>query len=243
MKSVRVVLLPSLLTPLDLNERAVVVFDVLRATTTMAAALSSGAAAIRVFGSIDAARSAHAAFDGTPKLLAGEVHTLPPEGFDVGNSPGDFTFDRCGGRTIFMSTTNGTKALVAAKSAAALYTGALVSAAAVARIVSSQPLNVTLLCSGTDGQPAFDDLVGCGAVMSFLEDAELANDSALMAQSAWNAAKDDLAGAFAKGASGHHLIRANLATDFEFAAGLNRVPVVGRVKEIDGVLTVTRQPA
>jgi len=241
MKSVRVVLLPSLLTPLDLNERAVVVFDVLRATTSMAAALSCGAAAIRVFGSIDAAQSAHAAYESHPKLLAGEVHTLRPDGFDVGNSPVEFTFDRCGGRTIFMSTTNGTKALVAAKNAAALYTGAVVSAAAVARVLSNQPFDITLLCAGTDGQPAFDDLVGCGAVMSFLEDAEPANDGALMAQAAWNAAKDDLAGAFAKGASGHHLIRANLASDFEFAAGLNRVPVVGRVREIDGNLVVTRQ--
>lgn len=240
MKSVRVVLLPMMLTADDLNGRAVVVFDVLRATTTMTAALSSGAAAVRVFGSIEDARGAHAAFDGN-KLLAGEIATLRPEGFDLGNSPGEFTFDKCGGRTIFMSTTNGTRALVAAKSAPTLLTGAIVNAAAVGRALSNQPLPVTLLCSGTDGKPAYDDLIGCGAVLANITDAEPDNDAALMAEACWQNAKDDLQAALASGLSGHHLTHAKLAGDFEFAAHYNRVPVVGRVKEIDGALVVTRQ--
>ena len=242
MKSVRVVLLPTLLTPADLVDRAVVVFDVLRATTTIAAALASGATAIRVFGSIDAARDAHAAFTGGPKLLAGEIGCLAPPGFDTGNSPAEMTFDRCGGRTIFMSTTNGTKALVAAKLASTLLTGAIVNAAAVGRVLSGQPLAVTLLCAGTDGQPAYDDLIGCGAVLASIKDAEPANDGAFMAVAAWENAKADLVAALSRGASGHHLAKANLTSDFEFAAHLNRVPIVGSVSEIDGILVVTRQP-
>jgi 2-phosphosulfolactate phosphatase len=239
MKSVRVVILPSLLEPVDLLERAVVVFDVLRATTTMTAALAHGAAAIRVFGSNDAARTAHAEFDG-PKLLAGEVRTLPPLGFDLGNSPGDFTFERCSGKTLFMSTTNGTKALVAARSAGTLYTGAIVNAAAAGRAMSEQHLPVTLLCSGTDGYPAYDDLIGCGAVMANIADAEPANDSAFMAMAAWNSAKSDLVAALSRGASGLHLINNKLEKDFDFAAHLNKLPVVGQVREVDGVLTVSK---
>ena len=105
-----VVPLPQMLTDEHVRDRVVVVFDVLRATTTIAAALAAGAEAIRVFDSLDAARSAAAAFAGD-KLLCGELKCLPPPGFDLGNSPGTYLRDRVAGKMIFLSTTNGTRAL------------------------------------------------------------------------------------------------------------------------------------
>src|SRR5437764_990278 len=85
-RPVEVILLPADLRREHLDGRAVVVFDVLRATTTMTAALEAGVREIRVFGDLASAREAAAGFT-EPRILCGEEQCLPPEGFDLGNSP------------------------------------------------------------------------------------------------------------------------------------------------------------
>ena len=236
---VRVVLLPALLTPDDLAGRTVVVFDVLRATTTMAVALAAGAAAVRVYGSLDDARAAAAAFDG-PKLLAGELHARKPDGFDAGNSPAEFTPASCAGRTLLMATTNGTRALVAARAAAVLATGAIVNAAATAEAIIGTGLPVTLLCSGTEGFVSGEDAIGCGAVLDATPDLEPENDAAFLALSAWQAARDRLDLTFRDFRSGHNLGRADLLGDIADVTGLDRLPVACRVTDTAGQLVVRR---
>src|SRR5688572_26417492 len=116
--TVDVILLPAHLPPLAGADATVVVFDVLRATTSIAAALAAGVSEIHVFGSTALAREAAAAFGRNGDvLLCGEEQCLPPAGFDLGNSPGAFTPALHAGRTLFMSTTNGTRAILAAREA------------------------------------------------------------------------------------------------------------------------------
>src|SRR5215469_6244196 len=103
---VDVVLLPHDLQTSDLAGKSVVVFDVLRATTTMTAALSSGVSGIHIFGELDAAMAA-ARTSTVPHLLCGERHAVKPPGFDLGNSPGAFDPSIHRGITLFMATTNG----------------------------------------------------------------------------------------------------------------------------------------
>src|SRR6516162_9743988 len=160
-----VVPLPSMLTDEHVRDRVVVVFDVLRATTTIATAIANGAKEIRVFDSLDAARSAAVDFTGA-KLLCGESKCLAPLGFDLGNSPGDYTREVVLGKTVFLSTTNGTKALVAARNASLLLVGSLVNARAIASQIARRHQDATLLCAGTDGEPAAEDILGAGAVMN-----------------------------------------------------------------------------
>src|SRR5205814_5173897 len=148
-----VVPLPRMLTDEHVRDRVVVVFDVLRATTTIAAALYSGAKEIRVFDSLEAARSAAVEFT-SEKLLCGESKCLAPQGFDLGNSPVTYKRGVVSGKTLFLSTTNGTRALVAARNASLLLTGALVNARAVAGALKARWQDVTLLCAGTDGEIA-----------------------------------------------------------------------------------------
>ena len=121
-----------------------------------------------MFDSLEAAKMAAEAFD-QPRVLCGERNTLPPPGFDLGNSPSQFDPIAHVGSTIFMSTTNGTRAIVAAKSAAALFIGALANANAVAKKVSAEGHDITLLCAGSDGQPSMEDLLGAGAVIDGLQ--------------------------------------------------------------------------
>src|SRR5687767_7770978 len=122
-----VVLLPSYLNPNQLQSRVVVVFDVLRATTTMTAALAAGVREIRIFPDTQSVRAAKS---GSDVLRCGEENCLKPAGFDLGNSPGSMNRG-LEGKSLFMSTTNGTRAILAAKGAKRILVGALVNVSAV----------------------------------------------------------------------------------------------------------------
>jgi 2-phosphosulfolactate phosphatase len=227
-----VVLLPKHLEPRHLDGRTVVVFDVLRATTTMAAALAAGVGEIRVFGSLAEASAAAGRHAGA-RVLCGEENCLPPAGFDLGNSPGAFRADLHAGRTVYMSTTNGTRAIVAAREAAAVFAGALVNASAVAGAVAAAGNDVTLLCAGTGGEIALEDLVGAGAVMAALERRtpfRSDSDTALLARRLFRDAAGDLGAALTESRGGRNVIAAGLLPDIHFAARLDALDVVGFVE-------------
>lgn len=223
------------LLPCDLQaaeERVVVVFDVLRATTSMIAALAAGVKEIRIFDSLDAARGAAAAF-GDEALLCGEQNCLRPEGFDLGNSPGQFLAAHAG-KTLFMSTTNGTRAMVAAQGAKTVLVGAIVNAAAIARALIQFDRDCTLLCAGTDGTVSMEDLLGAGAVLDELRQithVELASDVARIAVRLFHATRQQLRAALAQAKGGRNIILAGLDDDIDFAAGLNSLEAVGIAHE------------
>lgn len=249
--SVRVVLLPSMLTREDVDGRVVVVFDVLRATTSMASALAAGVAEIRLYPTLDAARAGFAG-DGRPrsgKLLVGEHACLRPDDFDLGNSPGQFTPEHAG-RAAHMATTNGTKALLAAYGLGkprAVLAGALVNRLAVAKacvelVAGDSSGGVTLLCAGTEGEVSYEDLLGCGAVLESLVNLKAlgpVNDAGLMAMGAWTWSAAGIVRAkegepafpagfrLARGAQ--NIVKAGLAPDVAFAARPDVFDVVGEV--------------
>jgi 2-phosphosulfolactate phosphatase len=241
---VEVVLLPRDLRQEHLHDRTVVVFDVLRATTSMIAALAAGAREIRIFDSLDAARTAaRGVADG--KLLCGEQRCLRPEDFDLGNSPGDFTSARVQGRTLLMSTTNGTRAIVAARDGELILVASLINAWATAEAVIDAGLDCTLLCAGTEGQISLEDVIGAGAMINsamLIGNVRTANDEAEIARHADLAARDGYIAAMRRGAGGRNVVAAGLERDVEFAAQLDSVPVVGQVRIHDtGQISVFRQ--
>lgn len=218
-----------------------VVFDVLRATTTMTAALAAGVDHIRIFPDCESARWAASSAPSPRPLLCGEVKCLPPDGFDLGNSPGGLDPVRHAGQTLYMSTTNGTRAIIAARGATLLLAGALVNARAVARALRRENRDVTLLCAGTDGQLALEDLLGAGAVIDALQDPSLDSDLAQVALQLFHASRNRLEQALAGAAGGRNVIRAGLPDDVSFCASLDRFDVVGRV--LDEPLRLVRHPA
>ncbi|MDB5172308.1 MAG: phosphosulfolactate phosphohydrolase-like enzyme [Phycisphaerales bacterium] len=227
---VEVVLLPRDLQPHHLSNRAVVVFDVLRATTSMVAALAAGVREIRIFGDTATALNACQAFEG-PRLLCGEEKCLPPAGFDLGNSPGAFAAEKHADRVAFMSTTNGTRALLASRGATAVFIGALVNASATARALAQTGLDVSLLCAGTQGQVAMEDLIGAGAVVDALQHlrpVQLESDTASVARRLFAGAKQDLPAALRETRGGQNVVAAGLAPDIDFAARLDAFNIVGR---------------
>lgn len=152
--------------PAELRTRRVagaptVVIDVVRATTSMTTALAAGAARVIPVATVAEARARAAEVGGS--LLCGERRGLPPEGFDLGNSPGSYTAERVSGRTLVFTTTNGTRAITAAAAACPLALACFRNAGAVARLLArdlardSGGETVTLVCAGRKGRVSMDD--------------------------------------------------------------------------------------
>jgi 2-phosphosulfolactate phosphatase len=158
----------------DLSQTVCVVFDILRATSTMVTALGNGAAAIVPVAEIPEAVSIRKR---QPQvLLAGEREGLRIETeltggapFDLGNSPREFTAAAVAGRTIAMTTTNGTRALRACAPASMVLLGSFLNLQATAKFIEQhRPLHLLLVCSGTHDQASCEDILGAGALCDLL---------------------------------------------------------------------------
>ncbi|MBI3836775.1 MAG: 2-phosphosulfolactate phosphatase [Planctomycetia bacterium] len=137
MRALRVHFLPELIAAADLAGSTCVVIDVLRATTTTVYALAVGARAVIPCLSIDGARQRAAAFSVGQAILGGERGGLAIPGFDLGNSPDEYTPGTVGGKTVVLTTTNGTKALLHCQQAAEVLIAAFVNLSAICDVLVS----------------------------------------------------------------------------------------------------------
>jgi 2-phosphosulfolactate phosphatase len=175
----------------DLRAATGVVFDVLRATTTMVTALASGAEAVIPVAGIPEALAARTLRPDL--LLAGERDGLRIRAaltggvdFDLGNSPREFTPEKVAGRTIVMTTTNGTRALRACAGAGTVLAASFVNLSVmVAWLAAHNPAHLLLVCAGTAEEPALEDVLAAGAVCEALwprSDGGHVSDAAQMAR-------------------------------------------------------------
>ena len=145
---------------------AAVVIDVLRATTTIGWALHNGAAAVHVFAQLDALRRAATAVPQDKRLLAGERGGRPLEGFDLGNSPVAVTPAVVKGKELFLSTTNGTRALERVQAVPRVFTCSLNNlAAAAARLQAVTAGQVWVVGSGWEGRYSLEDSLAAGGLL------------------------------------------------------------------------------
>src|SRR5690606_7749604 len=127
--------------------------DVLRATTTIVEALAAGAASVAPCLTIDDARQRRAELDGGEAILGGERGGRPIEGFDLGNSPAEYTAQRVSGRSVVLTTTNSTKALLHCRAASEILVAGFVNLSVVVERLRdvSRTLAINIVCAGTDG--------------------------------------------------------------------------------------------
>ena len=154
---------PEALNAESLPASTVLVVDVLRASTTIISALASGCVAVVPVSDADEARRRAAATPGA--LIAGERRGEPLQGFDLGNSPLEFSPARVGGRTVIFTTSNGTRALVAVRAAAAVGVAAFVNASAAAAWAVAQGRDVVVACAGERGAVSLEDHVCAGLLV------------------------------------------------------------------------------
>lgn len=151
-----VALLPSLLG--DTRNNVCVVIDALRATSAIATLLARGVEEIAVTASVEEGLQLKLGLL-PDRLLCGEAGGLPPVGFDYGNSPAEFSRVDLAGKRAIIATSNGTRALVAAADAPAVFTGSLLNRAAVCRTAAAEArrlgVGLTFVCSGVEMGRAF----------------------------------------------------------------------------------------
>jgi 2-phosphosulfolactate phosphatase len=160
---VDVALTPAAVVPGALAGATALVIDVLRASTSMITALANGCLGLVPVAEVDEARRRVAGLAGA--LLAGERGGDPPEGFDLGNSPLEFTRPRVGGRTIVFTTSNGTRALIAARPATTIGVAGFANLSAAADWALGQGRSIVVVCAGELGAPSVEDEVCAGLLV------------------------------------------------------------------------------
>ena len=162
---VHVALMPAEFPGLVLGDRAAVVVDVLRATTTLVAACAAGCVRVVPVADRDAALAAAAQYPTGEVLLAGERGGAMIPGFDLGNSPIEYVPQRVAGRTVVFTTTNGTEAMLHARRAPVAAAAALVNVPEAARWALDQGRDLTVLCAGEQRAFSLEDAVCAGLVV------------------------------------------------------------------------------
>lgn len=217
------------------GERTVVVIDVLRATSTILEALVNGAHAVVPVESVEAAVAKAQEIGRDQVILCGERAGEPIPGFHLGNSPLEFTPERVAGRTLVMTTTNGTRALLIGATGARCFVGCLLNARAVAHAVCDADDDVLLLCAGREGRFALEDALCAGmiarAVAVLSERRPVPNDAARTA--AWIARRREAAieRSMLRTAAGRHLRRLGRVEEVKYCARINRHPRVPAARE------------
>ena len=220
------------LTPQDVQGRVVAVIDVLRASTTIAVALSHGARAIIPMESPDDAVTRSKQFERGAVRLAGERRMLKMDGFDLGNSPSEHSREAVEGKTVLLSTTNGTKALLAVQGARDVVVASYVNLSAVSTMLRTAlrgGADITLVCAGQDRQFALEDAACAGryvhAVSKRLAGLET-NDAAYAASLIDRKFGDNLVRLFNTAAHGRALAAAGFGDDLVACAAVDSYPVI-----------------
>lgn len=229
---VRVHLTPDRLTPELLAASVAVVIDVLRATTTMIHALAAGCAAVWPVAEVEEARRNADGMRAGRVLLGGERDGVPLPGFDLGNSPAEYTACRCKGSTLVLTTTNGTRALLRAAPAVRTLIAGFVNYSAVCEQLAQEARPVDIVCAGFHGDVALEDALLAGALVEFLsENGPVAlNDAARLAWDCFENHGRVLDGALEVSAGGTHLRSLGYDEDIRAAARVDQFAVVPELR-------------
>jgi 2-phosphosulfolactate phosphatase len=219
---------PALLHLYDVNHAIVVIIDVLRATSTIATALYNGAKCVIPVDSVAKCIELGRQIDG---ITAGERDGMIAEGLEHGNSPFEYPREFIGGRTLVLTTTNGTKLLHMAldRGAGQIITGSFPNLKAVCDYLVAQNQPVVLGCAAWKDRVNIEDMLFAGAVINQIKDNFSINcDSSQIAETVYLDARSDLFGFMgAKNASHYHrLMGYGLEKDIRYCLTPDVAPVL-----------------
>jgi 2-phosphosulfolactate phosphatase len=231
------------LTPAGATPDCAIAIDVLRATSTMATALAAGAEAVQVFSDLDKLVQVSESWAPEKRIRAGERGGATVEGFDFGNSPLDCTPERVGGRRLFISTTNGTRALMRVQHAPTVLAAALINRHAVVQhLLTESPESVWIVGSGWEGSFSLEDTVCAGAIahslankLGYKLDDLAGNDEVVGAVTLYEQWQDRLLELFHYASHGKRLLRLNCIEDLKYCAQTDTLNILPIQKE-PGVL-------
>ncbi len=258
LSEIRAYFLPQLVAPAELSGGVSVVINVLRATTTITAALAAGAREVIPCLEVEDARRAAANLPAGQAVLGGERGGLKIDGFDLGNSPSAYTPATVGGKSLVFTTTNGTRAMLHAREADEIWLAALVNLSAVVGRCAELK-RIDLLCAGTGGKITREDVLLAGAIVARLtapvgdphrfgpaHDGIVINDQAAIARDAWLLAlaapgepttTELLRKTLRQTQGGRNLAALRLEDDLADAAAIDRYAIVPRFDPRSGRIT------
>lgn len=206
-----------------------VVIDSLRATSTMITAFENGCAGFIPVSTIEEARNLALTLQDPNILLGGERRAKPLEGFHVGNSPRDYCSDKIQGKIVVMTTTNGTRALVASRGAAEVFIGAFLNLSAVCLRLKESGRDILIACSGEKNLFCLEDFVCGGAMVACLEKSGIPlilSDAARAAKILYDHFSPDICGMLEDSEWGQYLECIGLGEDVRVCAQIDSSKVV-----------------
>ena len=231
------------LTPTDTVPECAIAVDVLRATSTMSTVLAAGGEAVQVFSDLDQLMTVSEQWPLEKRLRAGERGGAKVAGFELGNSPLDCTAELVAGKRLFISTTNGTRALQRIQNAPIVLAAALINRAAVVKfLLENQPETVWIVGSGWEGSYSLEDTVCAGAIAhSIWQQSNCSleeisgNDEAIGAIALYSQWQNDLLGLLHQASHGQRLLRLECLEDLKYCSQTDTLDILPIQKEL-GVL-------
>lgn len=228
---VDVVIIPGLFDRAKAHGKSIAVIDVLRSSSTLITAMANGAKDAFLFGTPDEAKAKKRDLNSHDILLCGERNGMKVAGFDLGNSPSEYSSRMVRGKTLFFTSTNGSKMLqTAAATAGKLILAGFNNITAAAEVLNHQGRDCVLLCSGKEGRFSLEDAVCAGMLVETMKQHRLKpwslTDEAFSAVLLYRHFKDDLIGLMHFCEHGQSLKHIGMESDFDSCARIDCTTVV-----------------
>lgn len=226
MRSIDICLSPELIHLYPVKERAVVVIDILRATSCMTTAFAHGVAGIRPFASLDDCLL----MKKQGYYTAGERDGKKVDGFDLGNSPFEYMDPALKGKRIAFTTTNGTQAIAKSIGAPEILVGSFLNLTALTDHLADVTHDILLVCAGWKGKVNLEDTLFAGAVVEKLKAiATPSCDAPLIAQRLYLQSRTNMVDYLQDSSHVKRLARLNIQKDIEFCLTADQYNVVPRL--------------
>jgi 2-phosphosulfolactate phosphatase len=214
----------------EFNGRVAAVIDVLRATSTITEAIANGARALVPAADLEDALRLAQTFGRDEVVLCGERGARKIEGFDLGNSPLEFTSEAVADKLVVMTTTNGTRALLAGQAADRCIVASFLNMAAASRDLLSSGKPIVIVCAGREGRFSLDDALCAGSLIRTLragiaEPVRL-NEAALAASALERRYHKHLSAVMRRTAAARQIVEAGHEPDIAYCLTRDRHDVV-----------------
>ena len=226
-RSIDVIFSPDLLPFACLQGKSVVVIDILRATTTITFAIANGATSIQPVLTPEQAFAIRQEQSGI--LIGGERHGKPVTGFNLGNSPSEYQRSVVFGKSIVITTTNGTRTMHACVSADWLFIGSFLNLGSLIRVLDQTNNHVAFVCSGREGQFCTEDALFAGACVNIfcqIDNEVFLTDSAKASRLLFQVNHQRVFESIRNSDHGRYLASIGLESDLEFCSLVDLVDVV-----------------
>ncbi|QDU09366.1 2-phosphosulfolactate phosphatase [Gimesia aquarii] len=245
---IRTCLLPLLSQPDEFSGSVAVILDILRASSTIAYALNSGAKSVVPCQEVEEAHLVAEKLkksEGAQVLLGGERLGVMIEGFDLDNSPARYPAEVVDGKSIVFTTSNGTRALKRAFQAKRILIGSFLNLDALVKELSILDGIICLVCAGTDGSVTGEDCLCAGAIAVELQNlsgqALALDDSTRIVADYYRlqtSKEDGILSAMRASIGGQNLIQRGFETDIQLCSQRGLISAVPEFKQASGEITL-----